>query len=278
MICIYHMPCADGFTSAWLVNKWSKTGRDVPVEFYGSAYSEKFPDVKDKDVVLTDFSYKRPVLEKILEECKSLLILDHHKSSMIDLDFQHPKMKQIFDMDRSGAGIVYDFYFHDDSYFGNKNKLVEVVQDRDLYRFKYPDTKALSAYVFSIPYTFEDWDKLNYDFEHNLDRCLEAGEALLRKLDKDTSELVRLTMRHMVIGGHRVRVANIPPMFTSEAGHIMSEGKPFAACYWDTPIGRQFSLRSQQDGLDVSEIATKYGGGGHAHAAGFRAERNWEGE
>jgi nanoRNase/pAp phosphatase (c-di-AMP/oligoRNAs hydrolase) len=50
----------------------------------------------------------------------------------------------------------------------------------------------------------------------------------------------------------------------------MGEGKPFAACYWDTPGGRVFSLRSANDGLDVSEIAAKFGGGGHKHASGFR--------
>ena len=30
------------------------------------------------------------------------------------------------------------------------------------------------------------------------------------------------------------------------------------------------SLRSRPDGIDVSELATKFGGGGHPHAAGFR--------
>jgi nanoRNase/pAp phosphatase (c-di-AMP/oligoRNAs hydrolase) len=31
-----------------------------------------------------------------------------------------------------------------------------------------------------------------------------------------------------------------------------------------------FSLRSTEEGLDVSEIAKLYGGGGHKHAAGFK--------
>jgi hypothetical protein len=35
------------------------------------------------------------------------------------------------------------------------------------------------------------------------------------------------------------------------------------------PNGRTFGLRSAEDGMDVSEIAKKYGGGGHKHAAGF---------
>ena len=37
-----------------------------------------------------------------------------------------------------------------------------------------------------------------------------------------------------------------------------------------------FSLRSTDDGLDVSEIATAYGGGGHRAAAGFSVPREHE--
>jgi nanoRNase/pAp phosphatase (c-di-AMP/oligoRNAs hydrolase) len=46
--------------------------------------------------------------------------------------------------------------------------------------------------------------------------------------------------------------------------------QPFAACYWDTPEGRAFSLRSSDDGADVAEVAKQYGGGGHRNAAGFK--------
>ena len=49
----------------------------------------------------------------------------------------------------------------------------------------------------------------------------------------------------------------------------MAQGQPFAVCYWDTLQGRVFSLRSTDDGMDVSEIAKQYGGGGHRNAAGF---------
>ncbi len=77
-------------------------------------------------------------------------------------------------------------------------------------------------------------------------------------------------MRDMEIGGHVVPVANLPYVFSSDAGHLMAKGKPFAACYYDTPTGREFSLRSTDEGLDVSEIAKMYGGGGHRNASGFR--------
>jgi nanoRNase/pAp phosphatase (c-di-AMP/oligoRNAs hydrolase) len=53
----------------------------------------------------------------------------------------------------------------------------------------------------------------------------------------------------------------------------MAQGQPFAACYWDTEEGRVFGLRAADDGVDVSEIAKEYGGGGHAKAAGFTVSR-----
>ena len=57
---------------------------------------------------------------------------------------------------------------------------------------------------------------------------------------------------------------NLPPTMASEAAGELATGHPFAACYWDGPLGRTFSLRSDSTGLDVSLIARRYGGGGHA--------------
>ena len=58
----------------------------------------------------------------------------------------------------------------------------------------------------------------------------------------------------------------------------MAEGEPFAATYVDSPKGRAFSLRSRRDGVDVSQIAATYGGGGHRGAAGFLMPSGWEGD
>ena len=37
--------------------------------------------------------------------------------------------------------------------------------------------------------------------------------------------------------------------------------------------GRVFGLRATDEGVDVSEVAKLYGGGGHAKAAGFKVPR-----
>jgi oligoribonuclease NrnB/cAMP/cGMP phosphodiesterase (DHH superfamily) len=80
----------------------------------------------------------------------------------------------------------------------------------------------------------------------------------------------------MTIGGHSVPVASLPYTLVSDAAHAMAQGEPFAACYWDTAEARIFGLRSADDGIDVSEIAKTYGGGGHAKAAGFKVARSHE--
>jgi len=106
--------------------------------------------------------------------------------------------------------------------------------------------------------------------ENELDRLKLEGGAIERKHFKDLAELLKVTTRRMKIAGHDVPVANLPYTMSSDAGHQLAQGEKFAACYWDTPDGRVFSLRSSDDGLDVSEIAKLFGGGGHRNAAGFK--------
>lgn len=289
-LCIFHSPCADGFGAAWVVRKHFNGN----VDFHPGVYGQEPPDVSDRDVIMVDFSYKRPVLNGMIQTAKSMLILDHHKTAQADLSGIQPpfgptwKRHQdnvyqdmcegvagnpyaLFDMDRSGAGMTWDFFFPDKP----RPTLINHIEDRDLWRFKLPGTREIQANVFSYPYDFDLWDKL---MDGDPKELIGQGAAIERKHHKDIAELVEGTKRRMVIGGHDVPVANLPYTMSSDAGHLMAQGEPFAGCYIDTPKGRTFSLRSTDAGVDVSEIAKRYGGGGHRNAAGFLAEIGWEGE
>lgn len=148
------------------------------------------------------------------------------------------------------------------------------VEDRDLWRFKLPGTREIQAFVFSHEYTFEQWDRLMGADQVELLKMTAAGAAIERKHHKDVAELVGVCKRRMTIGGHDVPVASLPYTLVSDAAHAMAKGEPFAACYWDTAEGRTFGLRATDEGLDVSEVAKQYGGGGHAKAAGFTVPRD----
>lgn len=272
-LCIYHGNCQDGFAAAWAV--W----KALPdCDFYPGVYQEPPPDVADRDVVMVDFSYKRDMLENMADSAKSILILDHHKTAQEDLaEFPMPPADlpdhkgwmpdagvfALFDMERSGAGITWD-HFH----LAPRPPLINHVEDRDLWRFKLDRTREIVAALFSYPYEFYVWDALM--LQTDMKALFRDGMAIERKHHKDVAELVEVCKRRLVIGGHEVWAASLPYTLTSDAGHLMAQGEPFAACYWDTPEGRVFSLRSTDDGIDVSEIAKQYGGGGHRNASGFR--------
>lgn len=297
---IYHGNCADGFGSAWAINKCF--GNLEEIEFFPGVYQKEPPSVKGKVVVMVDFAYKPEVVERMLNEARAILILDHHKSAIeafeeydfrgrkIDMsnwskqvDFSRfkenllidqcenagPRVYTYFDLHRSGAMITWDF-FNPDIPAPN---LIRHIQDRDLWRFDLPKTREIQACVFSHPYDFTVWDFLS---EMDTNILAREGEAIERKHFKDIDELLGVCQREMEIAGFVVPVASLPYTLTSDAGHKMAQGKPFAACYWDTRGTRIFSLRSTDDGMDVSEIAARYGGGGHKNAAGFSVPRDHE--
>ena len=276
IFCIYHGNCADGFGSAYAVRDFA-IRHDLTVEFYAASYGQEPPDVLDKRVVMVDFSYKRPVLEIMSEKAQSILILDHHKSAAEDLK-GYPKppidppgrkgwlpLRGIcaeFDMGRSGAGMTWDHFCG-----GPRPALINHIEDRDLWRFALPKTRDIQAAVFSYPYDFAVWDQLML---RDTDDLAAEGEAIMRKQMKDIAEFIEATGHEITIDGHKVPALNAPYFWSSEAGNIMAKNKPFAACYWRDKDGYVFSLRSNDDGLDVSEIAVKFGGGGHRNAAGFK--------
>jgi oligoribonuclease NrnB/cAMP/cGMP phosphodiesterase (DHH superfamily) len=273
-LCIYHANCADGFGAALAV--WLRFADSRP-EFVPASYGEAPPNCAGHHVLLVDFSYKLPVLEQILAQAKSVTILDHHKTAEADIQplLDARRVNGEFDMDRSGAAMAWDWCFPDE----DRPRLIEYIQDRDLWQFNLEGTREISAALFSYDQDFEVWKNILTALEDDEGQefILSMGQTLRRKHNKDLNDLLKATKRRMLICGYSVPVANVPYIFASDAGNIMAEGELFSASYFDTPEGRKFSLRSKEGGMDVSEIAKRFGGGGHARAAGFQVPIGWEG-
>lgn len=258
-LCIYHANCADGFGAAWVVRK---ALGDPNVDFHPGVYQTPPPDVTGRDVILVDFSYKRQVLLDMAATANSITIIDHHKTAAEDLQDLPDNVTAYFDMDHSGAMLTWHCYFPGDP----PPPLLQHIEDCDLWRFHLPDTRAVSAALFSYPYDFDLWDQfMAQDIQH----LVADGIAIERKHHKDIRELLAVSTRKMRIGGFVVPVANLPYTLASDAAGALAVGQPFAACYMDTPDGRSFSLRSRDDGIDVAAVAQRYGGGGHRNSAGF---------
>ncbi|NDV52852.1 hypothetical protein [Salipiger sp. PrR003] len=307
IICIYHGGCPDGFTAAWVVNTWIKKQQalgalnaEQEVEFYGDSYVRPNPpDVTDAHVIMVDFSYKSDTLLKLNDSCRTMLVLDHHKSAEAELEGTITMQSDrsaleswsegvrdnhvyvnpigIFDMERSGARLAWDVLFPDD----RTPLLVQYVEDRDLWRNKMPNTKAINKYIMSQPMTLESYSEVMLTLEADTARAISEGEAILRQFEIEMDATVEEAARRMTLFGYEVPVVNAPHFMASDIARKLFDGKaPFVAIYYDLEGGRKFSLRAPKDSdVDVSKLACTFEtGGGHAQAAGFTAPAGWEGD
>ncbi len=249
----YHANCADGFAAAWVA--WQKLGdqsRYIPVR-----HGDPPPAVQPEDhLAIVDFSYSRALLEDLRTKVQELVVLDHHSSAAVELEglpYAH------FDLQKSGARMAWE-YWHPEAAVP---RIVEYVEDRDLWRWALPQSKEVSLALSLVPFDFELWNQLD------VEELKIKGGALCDYQENLVDRAV--TRAHWTeLEGYRIPVVN-SCLFQSEIGDRLCQEyteAPFAGVYYDKESSQAWSLRSVGD-FDVSKVASAFGGGGHRNAAGF---------
>lgn len=270
-VVLYHFPCLDGFTAAWA----AKRALGDTADYIPADYSKPLPteDLRGKTVYFVDYAFKRDKMLEVAKVAKEIIVLDHHKTAIEDLAelYEQGVIKGVFDLNRSGAGIVWDYFFPDEP----RPTLIDMVEDRDLWRFTWPTTKPYNLTMFSYDYDFDTWDKIAFGEHKSFGEMVSDGEAIERKHMKDVRELAQNAM-FLTIGDYSVPVVNANYTYGSEVASYLLELYPnaaFGAYFW---IGKDrtynFGLRSKDDREDVAKIAASYGGGGHRNASGFKVK------
>jgi uncharacterized protein len=263
---IYHKDCADGFCCAWLMRRaWSDA------EFLAAQYGDPPPDVADRHVFILDFSYKRDVIIEMSQKARCLVVLDHHKTALAELQGLSAGSDAgliRFDMAKSGGRLTWEYL---QVRFQGWDRLpapwlVDYTEDRDLWRWKKPQSREVNAALRSYPFDFDVWNQL-HSFR-SPDTLATEGEAILRAERQLVASHVARAVETEV-AGYRVLAVNAT-VLQSEIGNELAKGRPFGATFFVRGDGaRVWSLRSDDAGLDVSEVARRRGGGGHPRAAGF---------
>lgn len=264
ILVISHANCDDGFGAAFAA--WKKFGDNA--DYWFAYYGAPPPNVKDKEVYILDFSYSRETLLKIKSEAKSLQVIDHHKTAeknLEGLDFC------IFNQEKSGAMLAWE-YFHPGIEPGI---LFFHIQDRDLWKFECEHTKPFSYFLRQYPQDFATWNALFCslnDFPFVYEEAKKEGAAIQRYFYNQLESNIRSTKHQIHLDGYIGLVANLPGMFSSEAGELMAkESGTFGMTYFIYKDGMvKCSLRSTDETkCNVRVIAEKFGGGGHDRASGF---------
>lgn len=259
MLVIYHGACRDGFAAAWCV--WRRFSGS---EFVPAMYGVDPPDVTGRDVVMVDFSYPLTTMDDIAGKCSSLLVLDHHKTAEAALKaFHHENAEVHFDMERSGAGMAWDHFFPQ----FKRPWIIDYVEDRDLWRHAMPNGPAVNAYLGTLRYDFEHWYQTS---RLDVENVVALGQCVEDKIRHYVTEVAK-NARRVQFEGYDVPIVNAPQVDISELVGFLCNGEPFAMGWWQRSDGSfSYSLRSRGD-FDVSELAKRYGGGGHKNAAGFQS-------
>jgi oligoribonuclease NrnB/cAMP/cGMP phosphodiesterase (DHH superfamily) len=263
---LYHGNCPDGFGAAYAA--WKSLGDTadyIPVQHH-----EPVPELEaGSDVYIVDFSYAADTLQELSNTMQRIIILDHHKSaqkglaaipSLEEMEKQQSNIGARFDMEKSGAILTWEF-FHPNH---PVPELLRYVQDKDLWKFKLPNSREVSAALGMNPFDFNVWNRLDPAV------LMEEGKPLVKMTDRMVTRLASSAFWRE-LDGHKIPVVNTPILASQIGNHLceLYPDAPFVACYYDiNPHQRNWELRSRGE-FDVSEVATKLGGGGHKNASGF---------
>lgn len=274
-IVIYHHPCKDGFGSAYVVWKYYKNTKNTrDIEYIGVSYGSKLPDIKDKNVIICDYSYPLSIMKEIQRDSKSVLVIDHHKTAQQELESIDESCK-IFDMDHSGAVLTWKYFYGDDEI----PMMLLYIEDHDIWKKELPDTDAFSSWFETIDLEFDLYDNIctNHDEFRN---GIEIGKSYIQLNNinkvkiatKSAPKLIEFRNRGTV---EYKMVAHVNSgLLASDVGNCAFDVHPFidlSAVYSvkDYSNTTTFSLRSTNYHTDVGTLSKKYlGGGGHRNASG----------
>jgi len=258
---IYHAHCTDGFGAAY--SAWRLLGNRA--EYYACSHGTPPPDVTDKNVVILDFSFDNATTKQMIKNAKNLLVIDHHKSAMVEL---HDITNTHFDMTHSGAMLAW-LWFHPGK---EPPKFIQYIEDRDLWKWELAYSKEFSAAFDMVPFEFEEFEK--FEDDSVFDDAVKRGSYILAY----SKTVIKKICEKAILKefkGKKTLIVN-SSHWMSEIGANLAKDCDFATIwYYDHNVKMTMvSLRSFHETVDVSEIAKKFGGGGHKKAAGFRVSKD----
>ena len=214
---------------------------------------------------------------KIAKEAKSVLIIDHHEtaeSQLKGIDKEADNIICVFDMNRSGAGLAWDYLFEDKP----RPVLISHIEDRDLWRFEFNGTKEIHMHCDSYPISYEQFC---VHMQTSILHMKHIGGYILNYQTKLVDDIVK---NHF-----HARLTDEPfpskavycssKKLTSDVGNKLLESESpirtvtnYVVIITQKQNGRYYySLRSKGE-TNVAKIAERFGGGGHKNAAAFSSK------
>lgn len=263
IIVIYHDDM-DGFTGAWAAWKKLKDKAEYIELGYDTKNYDFIFQFKDKEIYFIDYCLKIQEMLNLAIKNKVILI-DHHLSSKETADLLPGS---VFD-DKHSASFLSWKHFHDE----NKPPLiVHYVEDYDIWKFKLPYSKELTTVLNLYSFNFKVWDKISKMFQDKtkIKELIKKGQAIV---DYQKSLIGELSNKgqDVVFEKHDAVAVNSPVLSSEIGNHIYTKtGKIGIVWSYKGKDKPKIHVSLRGDGkINLSELAKKFGGGGHKASAGF---------
>lgn len=301
---IYHANCADGIAAAWCI--WTVLpDEDACIdpdvlsfaEYIPAKYGNPPPDVKDKNVLIVDFSYKKDVMIEMLKVAKHIRILDHHKSAeeLKELFDLYPNFSGIIDMDRSGAQIAYDEIEYTGKFkslnysfklLSSRFWIIDHIADRDLWKWEIPTSKdtTRAMFILNMYTSIRNFQNIIEDYELYLERGFKKMSEIGRISNSEHNKRVQFltnkayycTYNSPTGRVYKVRLVPCTHDYASDVGsNLVEDNKTdFAVLFrYDFPSKTWYcsTRASKNSDIDLIPILKEIDkqSGGHKKAAGF---------
>lgn len=296
---IFHHDDLDGKCAANVIYKNYKTLKRVydlkdelsPSDFIESGYNRK-PDlsiVKDDEMVaILDYHIEPEEMKQLIGRIgiDKVIWIDHHKSNIEkydNSDIDLIEMKGIRNIDYSGAYLTFfwikvtamgwevpktkpeDMYVFTPEY-------IKLVDQWDTFKWK--KTGNVDAYHYMLGMNMFDLSPMSSVWENaknDKETMIERGQIIAEYKQTMAKAIIKRTGFATELEGIKIYAANFPLCSSVDFEGIEGIGEyDIVAPFYRNPDGKYtVSLYSSNPSVDCSEIAKKYGGGGHKGASGF---------
>jgi oligoribonuclease NrnB/cAMP/cGMP phosphodiesterase (DHH superfamily) len=290
MKCFYHNDL-DGRCAAWAVHAWvgiyPNADGALRGDFIEINYNKPFPFEiiqPDEQVWIVDYSISPDEMKRLLKITDNVTWIDHHQTAIDKYaDFPH----EIRGVRQSGeAGCMLTFkYIHwytargegpIDLSASNPRILIPehvmLVEDWDLWKFRFGDrTREFNAGMSMEDTSPESdiWWKMT-GCSKELDQVISNGKVALKYRAQWAKEFMKSWSFPVEFEGHKCIAANLGHCNSSYFDSIDDGYDILMPFIFD---GKKWTVSLYSKTVDVSQIAKKYGGGGHKGASGFQCER-----
>ncbi len=290
MICYYHKVDLDGKCSAAIVKR-----KYPDCKLIGVDYPDRpdFETIKiDETVFVVDFSFTPQDMDELREICgQNFIWIDHHKSAIKAISEYKSCycsfpidsiMKGKREIGKAGCELTWEYLFPDEDMpegvkllgrydVGDKSNQDE--RENKILPFQY----GMRSRGECVP-TWDIWELLlqpYYTVRSNsapiFGSILKDGEIIFKYEVLQNISYAKAMAFTVEFEGHKAWAINKALSDSSIFDSLDTLDRPLSILFSCRAGVWRYSLRSES--LDVSEIAAKHGGGGHAGAAGFKSNQ-----